>query len=206
MIVFAHNQIEKSLWSQNKVYIVGIDEVGMGAWAGPLVVGAVIFPVNFTPSFKLADSKQLTAKKRATLVPLIQSTALSYAVVEVVVEEINQHGLAASVQIGYQRAIKALHTPPDFLLIDALKLKSWPADKQQGIIKGDQQSISIAAASILAKQYRDQLMRNLHTLEPRYAFKTNVGYGTKAHRDAIALHGLSQYHRMGYDLTKWFQK
>lgn len=205
-MIFADSQFEQPLWDQNKQYIAGIDEVGMGAWAGPLVIGAVIFPVNFIPSFKLADSKQLTKKKRANLVSLIEASATSYAVIEVIVDEINQQGLAASVQIGYQRVIKALKFTPDFLLIDALKLKSWPSDKQQGIIKGDQQSISIAAASILAKEYRDNLMRQLHLVEPRYAFQTNVGYGTQAHRDAIARHGLSSHHRIGYDLTKWLPK
>ena len=200
---FAHNQFETDLWNRGFSSVVGIDEVGRGCWAGPAVVGAVIFPKNFTPLFKLADSKQLSEKKRKQLVPQIKEHAIAHAIHEVPLELINQVGVGKAIQQGFNEILKIISVTADFILIDAFKIKGYPPEKQQAIIKGDQQSISIAAASIIAKEYRDNVMRQLHETEPLYNFKNNVGYGTKEHRDAIAKHGLSLHHRTSFNLSNW---
>jgi ribonuclease HII len=199
----AHCQYEKSLWSQNKKYIVGIDEVGRGAWAGPMIIGAVILPPDIEPPFQLADSKLCTEKRRNIITPKIYEYALSTAIFEVPIEYINQYGIGKSGQYGFYSVLQKLSIQPDHILIDAFKIKEVPAEKQTAIIKGDQLSASIAAASIIAKVYRDKLMRALHLQAPEYSFDKNVGYGTKAHRDSILKNGLSKLHRKSFNLSKW---
>lgn len=202
-MVFAHAEYEKAQWKKGYECVVGIDEVGRGCWAGPAVIGAVVFPKNCNPDFQLADSKKLSPKKRQKLVPLIKQYALCHALVEVGVNAINELGVGKAIQQGFTEIINKLSMIPDFVLIDAFKIAGFPEDKQQPIIKGDEQSISIAAASILAKEYRDELMQNLHNDYPHYNFAENVGYGTKEHRDALASYGLSMHHRTSFDLNKW---
>jgi len=202
-MTIAHTNFEKSLWSQNKKYIVGIDEVGRGAWAGPMVIGAVIFPSDLEPPFILADSKLLSAKKRERTSILIQNYSLESVVFEVPVEYINNYGLSQAGQFGYIEVLNKLSTIYDHVLIDAFKIKKIPDQIQTAIIKGDQQSVSIAAASIIAKVYRDKLMKRLHLELPDFSFDKNVGYGTKAHRQALAKYGLSKFHRTSFNLTKW---
>jgi ribonuclease HII len=202
-MLLAHNKFESQLWLQDKKYILGIDEVGRGCWAGPLVIGAVMFPQDATLDFPLADSKLLSEKKRLNLDEKIKSSALAYTIVEVPLDEINTKGVGQAAQTGFLTAVQKITPKVDHVLIDAFKIKNYPLDKQTPIIKGDQQSISIAAASIIAKNYRDQLMRNIHPEVPHYNFQKNVGYGTAEHRNAIAKHGLCQYHRISYDLQKW---
>jgi ribonuclease HII len=202
-MIIANTDFEKSYWAQGKEFIAGIDEVGRGCWAGPMVVGAVIFPKDFTPQYTLADSKLLSEKKRNELNTKIKDSALAYHIAEIPVDYINEHGIGKAAQYGFLTAIKNLTQEPDFVLIDAFKVKDYPLEKQYPIIKGDQQSISIAAASIIAKVYRDTLMKNLHHDAPHYGFDKHVGYGTKAHRAAIAQYGLSQYHRTSFNLQRW---
>jgi ribonuclease HII len=202
-MLLAHTQFESKLWSQNIEYIAGIDEVGRGAWAGPMVIGAVIFPLNFHNVEPLADSKLLTEKKRNVLSGYIKSNAIAYCVVEAPIDNINELGIGKSGQIAFLEATKKLNVKPEHVLIDAFKIKNYPETKQTAIIKGDQQSISIAAASIIAKVYRDALMRDLHNSIPEYNFKKNVGYGTKEHRESIARIGLSDHHRKSFNLAKW---
>jgi ribonuclease HII len=206
MIPAAHSQFEQEQWNKGYNYVVGIDEVGRGCWAGPAVIGAVIFPKDCLLSFQLADSKKLSPKKRQALVPLIKSAALCHALYEVTLQEINELGVGKAIQNGFAQIVKILSYLPDFVLIDAFKIKEYPSEKQKAIIKGDEQSISIAAASILAKEHRDALMKSVHLSEPRYNFAHNVGYGTKEHRDALAKHGLSAHHRTSFDLTKWYEQ
>ncbi len=205
-MITAHSQFEQTYWTQGKKYIAGVDEVGRGCWAGPAIVGAVIFPADVPLNFELADSKLLTKKKREELVAQIQNAAVSYAISEVPLEYINSVGVGKAIQHGFKTTVQSLSTVPDFILIDAFKIKEYPAEKQLNIIKGDQQSISIAAASIIAKVFRDNLMSQLHKLEPRFGFNQNKGYGTKSHRTAIAQFGLSMYHRTSYNLEKWLPK
>ncbi len=202
-MILAHSQFEQNYWSSGKKYIAGIDEVGRGCWAGPAVVGAVIFPPEVSLPFDLADSKLLSEKKREEIATQIYASALACTVVEVALSDINTEGVGKAIQDGFSTAAVSMPLDPDFVLIDAFKIKNYPAEKQLNIIKGDQQSISIAAASIIAKVYRDKLMKVLHQEESRYGFNVNKGYGTKAHREAIAKHGLCPHHRSSFDLTKW---
>jgi ribonuclease HII len=202
-MVYANNKYEKELWEKGYHYIVGIDEVGRGSWAGPAVVGAVIFPRYYEPPYQLADSKQLSSAKRKELVSKIQTTAIRYAIEEVPIEEINKYGIGVAIQNRFKEMVKHLDPQPDFILIDGFIIKDIEKEKQKAIIKGDEQSISIAAASILAKEYRDQLMREMHQKDPRFGFNKHAGYGTEKHRMALRKYGLSQYHRKSYDLTKW---
>jgi ribonuclease HII len=202
-MILAHSQFEQKYWSEGKEHIVGIDEVGRGCWAGPLVIGAVIFPKNTQLTYTLADSKLLPEKKRNELADKIKKSSLGYTIREIPLEIINEKGIGYATQYGYREAIQEIIPSPDFILIDAFTVKEYPKEKQLPIIKGDQQSISIAAASIIAKVYRDELMRKLHSEMPYYGFSTNVGYGTKTHQKAIAQYGLSQYHRLSFNLQRW---
>lgn len=191
---------EKNLWQQNKNYIVGIDEVGRGAWAGPLVAAAVILPTNFKPRFKLFDSKLIPALERARLAKLIEKHALSLGIGWSEVWEIEKHGLTMANQLAYDRALNKLKLTPDHYLIDAFWIKSLPKEVQTPIIHGDSLSASIAAASIVAKVFRDNLMTQLHKIYPSYQLHRHKGYGTANHQKAIREFGLSDIHRHNYDL------
>jgi ribonuclease HII len=204
-MILAHTQYETNLWTSGLKTVAGIDEVGRGAWAGPMVIGAVIFPCNFSTKEKIADSKLLSAKKRNYLSEYIKNNALSWSVIEVSVDQLNDNGLTWATQHGFSHVIKELKSEPEHVLVDAFKINSFPAAKQTAIIKGDQQSLSIAAASIIAKVYRDGIMRILHQAVPQYLFNKNVGYGTKDHREALMKYGVCQYHRKRFNLERWYK-
>lgn len=203
MPITAPTSYEQSLWSQGKSFIAGIDEVGRGAWAGPMVIGAVIFPPNFSTDLPINDSKKLSPKLRTQLSSEIKKLAAAYAILEVDLPEINTLGIGVAGQLGFSRIISRLPLEPDHVLIDAFPIKGYPTHQQTAIVRGDSASLSIAAASIIAKVYRDNLMTELGLTQPQYQFHQNVGYGTKQHRDAIKKYGLSKLHRTSYDLTKW---
>lgn len=204
-MILADDQFERPLWARNLQFIVGIDEVGRGAWAGPLVVGAVVFPPYFKTEAPLADSKLLTPKKREKLAEYIYSHAVETQIIEIPVSQINLSGIGQSAQIAFAQAVEALKNKADHVLIDAFKIKTFDPKKQTAIIKGDQQSISIAAASIIAKVYRDSRMKDISVIENRYGFEVNKGYGTAEHRESIAKHGLCDHHRTSFSLEKWIQ-
>lgn len=199
----APSTYETAIWNNDLTNIAGIDEVGRGAWAGSLVVGAVVFPPHFSTDLPINDSKLIPKKLREELAVAIKDLALAYSIVEVDLQIINQHGIGHAAQYGFSQAISQLPIQPDHVLVDAFTIRDFPLEKQTPIIKGDQLSISIAAASIIAKVHRDELMQKLAIAEPRYGFGKHVGYGTPQHRDAIKQHGLSKYHRSSYDLSKW---
>lgn len=199
-MIYANSEYEAPIWAQQKS-IVGIDEVGRGAWAGPAVVGAVVFPQNFSPTYNLADSKLLSEKARNELAPQIQADAKLWLIEEVPVMRINDLGVGKAIQEAFFTV--ATNSCAEHILIDAFYINSIEKTQQTPIIKGDQKSISIAAASIIAKVYRDKIMRELHESSPEYGFDKNVGYGTSTHRNAIAQHGLSISHRTSYNLSKW---
>lgn len=191
---------ENSLWNKNKKYIVGIDEVGRGAWAGPLVAAAVIFPQNYYSEVNFYDSKLLNPFQRQELSEIIKDQSLSFGIGQVEVEEVNSLGLTKATQKAYQRALENLSLTPDHYLIDAFYLKKIKKTVQTPIIHGDYLCSSIAAASIVAKVYRDSLMTSLSNFYPNYFFDLNKGYGTKHHQEAILKHGLTPIHRINYDL------
>jgi ribonuclease HII len=176
--------------------IAGVDEAGRGPWAGPLVVAAIILPNDYRND-KINDSKLLTAKKREQLFEEIRKIAISYAIVFVSPKEVDDLNPKQAAIIGMKRAIQRLNTKPDLVLIDAERINL--RIKTKSIIKGDQKSLSIAAASILAKVARDRYMTNIHEQYPQYNFKKHKGYGTLEHLKALRLYGpIVDFHRFSY--------
>jgi ribonuclease HII len=177
----------------------GTDEAGRGCLAGPVTAAAVILPENFSHAL-LNDSKQLTEKNRDLLRPIIEQQAVCYAVTHLeplVIDEINI--LNASIK-AMQESIGKLTTMPSYIIVDGNRFKKVGNIPHSCIIKGDAEYMSIAAASILAKTYRDEYMNKLHKEFPMYNWKQNKGYPTKEHREAIKKYGPTKYHRMSFRL------
>lgn len=186
---------EKEAYQAGYRLIAGIDEVGRGPLAGPVVAAAVILPEN-AEILGLNDSKQLSEKKRNEFVKEIKKQAIAYAIGQVDSEEIDSINIYEASKKAMCLAIEQLEMKPDYLLIDAMTLDLPIA--QEKIIKGDARSVSIAAASILAKVYRDDLMRKYHIEYPQYGFDKNAGYGTKEHLIALETNGVTPIHRKSY--------
>lgn len=186
---------ERELWSLGYGFICAIDEAGRGALAGPLVAGSVILKPKTKAIFN--DSKLLTKAKRENLFEIIKQESVCWATGTASVDEINRYGIQTSTYLSYNRAIEALQKEPSFLLIDYYRLPSSKIP-QLSITKGDRLSQSIAAASIVAKVTRDNLMEQLDKDFPQYKFSSHVGYGTKLHFDMIKLYGPSSIHRAGF--------
>lgn len=190
--------LEKNLWKQGFSSVCGIDEVGRGAFAGPLVVCAAIFPRNCIPIIGVADSKLLTPLTRKTLSRELLRCATAVGYGSANPQYIDSYGISTATQYAIRCAINSLPMIPDYYLIDAFKIKDVTESQQHAIIKGDQTVYSIAAASILAKVYRDELMVKLHDEFAAYRWNSNKGYGTADHRKAIRLHGLTEHHRKSF--------
>lgn len=177
----------------------GCDEAGRGCLAGAVYAAAVILPPDFKNEM-LNDSKQLTEKQRYALRSMIEESALAWAVGIVSPEEIDQINILNASFLAMHRAIDQLKIRPEHLLIDGNRFNPYPNIPHTTIVKGDGKYLSIAAASILAKTYRDDYMNQLHREYPVYDWDHNKGYPTKKHRAAIAEHGISPYHRKSYNL------
>lgn len=175
--------------------VCGVDEVGRGPWAGPVLTAAVILDPDNIPE-GLNDSKKLTQKKREALYPLIMESAL-VGFGEASVEEIDHHNILQATLLAMSRAVNNLPLKPDHAFIDGIHLPKLicPASK---IKKGDSISLSIAAASIIAKVKRDFLMKKLGEIYPEYGWASNAGYGTRHHIDALRLVGPSRFHRTSF--------
>ena len=188
---------ESQLWKQYR-YIAGIDEVGRGALAGPVVTAAVVLPTSFSPDLipDINDSKLLTSNKRLQLAQLISQHALYTSINTTSVSIINSLGINKAIFISMRKSLKQLPRC-DHVLVDGYRIPRLPhlSRSQTPIIKGDSISISIAAASILAKVYRDQLMDQLHMHLPQYYWNQNKGYGTTKHIQALRQYGPKQHHR-----------
>lgn len=191
---------EKNLLNRGFKYIVGVDEVGRGPLAGDLVAAAVILDPN-NPIIGLNDSKQLSHKKRVVLLKEIKEKALAYAYHFVDIETIDRINIYQSSKKGMMEAIKKLDIKPDFVLSDAMPLKELDVPFE-AIIKGDTLSASIAAASILAKETRDDYMIEMDKLYPGYGFKNHKGYPTKEHLKALNDIGICKIHRKTYKPVK----
>jgi ribonuclease HII len=178
-------------------YICGIDEAGRGPLAGPVVAAAVILPKD-TEILYLNDSKKLSEKKRNLLYDEIISKAISFGVGITGVEDIEKLNILGATYKAMREAISKLSAVPDILLNDAVIIPELEQIKQVGIIKGDAKSISIAAASIIAKVTRDRLMIDYDKEFPKYGFAKHKGYGTKAHIEAIRENGMCKIHRKGF--------
>lgn len=177
----------------------GTDEAGRGCLSGPVVAAAVILPKNFKHPL-LNDSKQISEKKRKELRPYIERHALSFSVAFVQQNEVDDiNVLQASIR-GMHRSIDQLHVTPQFIIVDGNKFKPYKDIPHQTIVKGDAKYMSIAAASVLAKTYRDEYMENIHLEFPEYNWKKNKGYPTKEHRDAILKFGVNRHHRKSFKL------
>jgi Ribonuclease HII len=183
----------------NKFCEAGVDEAGRGCFAGPVFAAAVILPKDFHHPV-LNDSKQLTKEERDLLRPIIEKECISYAVAKIGNEEIDQINILQASYKAMHLALNKLKTRPQLLLVDGNRFKRYKHLPHQCIIKGDGMYTSIAAASVLAKTYRDAYMQSLHKKFKMYAWKTNKGYGTSEHRSAIEQHGLCHYHRKSFNI------
>src|SRR2546423_4337175 len=183
--------------AQGFQFIAGVDEVGRGALAGPVVAAAVILDSEKPLPYCLDDSKRLTALQRERIADEILQTAICYAVGQVEADAIDRLNILGATRLAMMEALGQLTPSADFLLIDAIQLKE-SALPQKAIIGGDSVSASIAAASIIAKTYRDSLMRAFHEVYPQYGFARHVGYGTRAHWEALNEHGPCPLHRKSF--------
>ncbi len=178
---------------------VGCDEAGRGCLAGPVIAAAVILPKDFTHPL-LNDSKQVSEKKRILLKEIIQENALAFAVGIVDHKEIDEINILNASFLAMHRALDKIEKPFESILVDGNRFKKYKDSEHHCIIKGDGKYLNIAAASILAKTYRDELMENLDKKFPVYSWKNNKGYPTKAHRAAIREFGVNENHRLTFRL------
>lgn len=177
----------------------GCDEAGRGCLAGPVYAAAVILPPDFSNDL-LNDSKQLTEKQRYELRPIIEQSAVAWAVGVASAEEIDSINILKASFLAMTRAVNALKVKPEYLIIDGNRFYNTTGIPYNTIVKGDGKYMSIAAASVLAKTYRDDYMNAIAAEHPAYGWDINKGYPTKKHRAAIAEHGVSPYHRKTFRL------
>ena len=187
-----------SFYKENQIE-AGCDEAGRGCLAGPVFAAAVILPVHFENEL-LNDSKKLTEKQRYQLRPLIEKEALAWAVEAVSNEEIDEVNILNASFLAMNRAVKKLNIKPEYLLIDGNRFRPQTEIPFSCMIKGDGRYFSIAAASVLAKTYRDDFMVKIHRDFPNYDWNKNKGYPTIKHREAIRKHGITKYHRKSFRL------
>lgn len=186
---------ERLAWAEGARLVAGVDEVGRGALFGPVVAAAVVLDPRRRPA-GLNDSKLLPREERERLAPLIRATALAWAVAAVDAGRIDHINIYQASRLAMLRALEALRPAPDWVLVDALQL-DWPG-RQQALIHGDARSLSIAAASILAKVHRDALLRRWDAIFPAYRLRANVGYSTPHHLRALRRCGPTPLHRLSY--------
>ena len=188
----------KSNFSDYKLE-AGTDEAGRGCLAGPVVAAAVILPRSFDHPL-LNDSKQLSEKQRLQLKPYIEELALAYAVSFVWQQEIDKINILQSSLLAMHKALEQLNMEPEFIIVDGNKFNTYKSIPHQTIVKGDSKYMSIAAASVLAKTYRDEYMLKIHKEFPEYNWKNNKGYPTKEHREIIQKNGITLHHRRSFRL------
>lgn len=194
-------QIEDSFYSQGYEVICGVDEAGRGPLAGPVCAAAVILPKHLDiPG--LTDSKKLTDKKRRELFPLIQEQAVAYGIGLASQEEIDEINILQATFLAMERALAQLQVHPDLALIDGNREREFGVPAQT-VVKGDSLSANIAAASVLAKVTRDNLMMEIAQQYPQYGFEIHKGYGTKAHYEALRQYGACPIHRRSF-LKKFY--
>jgi ribonuclease HII len=177
----------------------GVDEAGRGCLAGPVVAAAIILPPDFRHPL-LNDSKQLSETQRDTLRPILEQEALAFAFGVCSVEEIEQLNILKASLLAMHRALDGLSVRPEAIAVDGNRFVPYPLIPHQCVVKGDGKIWSIAAASVLAKTHRDELMEALHNLHPEYGWERNKGYPTAAHRRAIAQFGANECHRKTFNL------
>ena len=179
----------------------GIDEAGRGSLAGPVTAAAVIFPKDYKNDY-LNDSKRLTEKKRIELKQIIENDSVDFAVCSIASATIDKINILNSTFKAMHGALNSLKIIPDFIIVDGDKFKKFKNINHKCIVKGDSKYLNIAAASILAKTYRDLYMIKQHELFPHFGWNRNKGYGTKFHIDSIFKHGLTKLHRKSFTIKK----
>lgn len=189
----------KRQWTKNLIE-AGCDEAGRGCLCGPVVAAAVILPKNFKNKF-INDSKKLSAKNRQSLEVYIKNHVLDYAIAEVSVEIIDERNILNASIHAMHLAVEQLKVKPELILVDGNRFHPYPEIAHECIIKGDELLLSIAAASILAKNHRDRLLQKMHTEFPDYGWDTNMGYATRKHRLALKEFGTTPYHRKSFRLV-----
>ncbi len=188
---------EKQFSEQGYNLICGVDEAGRGPLAGPVFAAAVILPINCEIE-GLNDSKKLSEKKRELLFDVIKEKAIAYSIASASVDEIEEVNILKATFLAMNRAISGLNIKADFAIIDGNRVPDNIAVECATLVKGDSKSMSVAAASILAKVARDRLLIEYDEKYPQYNFKKHKGYGTKEHYEAIALHGICDVHRKSF--------
>lgn len=191
--------VESTYWKKGYRFIVGIDEVGRGSWAGPLVAAGVILAPDFKIPVGFAESKQVASEKRVFFAEFIRKNSQGTYIACISNRKVDKIGLSKATSLAFRQIARKINPTPDFCLIDAFHISYFAQSRQLAIKGGDLKCASIAAASIIAKVFRDDLMDKLHAKYPMYGFDKNKGYGTAFHQKAIAGHGLSQIHRASYD-------
>lgn len=185
---------------QKRYVEAGCDEAGRGCYAGPVFAAAVILRRDFSHPF-LNDSKQLKLEQRNELRPIIEREAVCYSVAKVDTEEIDRINILWASVKAMHVALENLKKQPKYIIVDGNRFKPYKEVRHKCIVKGDGLYASIAAASVLAKTYRDEYMKQLHEEFPLYNWSSNKGYGTEEHRLAIEAHGLCKYHRMSFNIN-----
>ncbi len=188
---------ESALWAKGCRYVAGLDEVGRGPLAGPVVAAAVVLPQNATIIAGLRDSKQMTAHQRDRVAGVIRDTASAWAVGSASPREIDRLNILGATALAMRRALSLLSQAPDHVLVDGKPFPELRCE-HEAIIKGDATCLSIAAASVLAKQARDRLMVLLASRFPAFGWEQNMGYGTAEHLAAIEANGLTPHHRRSF--------
>jgi len=183
----------------SQLRVAGTDEAGRGCLAGPVTAAAVILPSSFKSDI-LNDSKILSLKNRRFLKEQIEAEALSFGVAHVFMEEIDEINILNASILAMHKALRELKFDPECIIVDGNRFKNFKTIPHECIIKGDGKYMSIAAASILAKTYRDEFMEKIHEEFPMYNWKKNKGYPTKEHRAAIKKYGITKYHRKSFKL------
>ncbi len=198
------SNFEEALWGAGIQYVAGIDEAGRGALAGPVSAGAIIFPASRQMASLLDgvhDSKQMTPEKRRQWAARLPGLAVTWAVGFASAGEIDEIGIVPATRLAVQRALDLLRPAPQHLLVDFMQLPECPLP-QMALVKGDARCLSIAAASILAKVARDDILRQYELEYPGYGFAAHKGYGTQAHIQAIQRLGYSAEHRRSFHINK----
>lgn len=193
--------LEQELWHQGYTFVAGVDESGRGPLAGPVVAAAVIFPQHATETWGIRDSKELNPEQRAELVPIIKQQALACGIGVVDHVEIDRLNILQATFKAMQLAVQQLTQVPEFALVDGNGLPSFSIPSR-AVIKGDSLSLSIAAASILAKETRDALMLEWHRTYPDYGFDAHKGYATPQHIEAIRAQGFCPIHRRSFRIKE----
>jgi len=188
-------------YEKSDLIVAGTDEAGRGCFAGPVCAAAVILPRNYTNEV-LNDSKQLTEKQRNILREEIEAEALAWGVAMVDNTEIDEINILNASILAMHRALDQLSTRPDFLLIDGNRFKAYRDIPYECVVKGDATYYAIAAASVLAKTWRDEYMMNIHREYPQYNCDSNKGYPTREHKDAINQYGVTSYHRLSFNMNE----